>query len=144
MFRKGLIVVVQVLVLNATSRCMLSIIAYENFPQRGAVWSRQHILARDRMTLVYCGRSLTATLRAATFDHILSQQYCREYRNPANTWTTMACLSRRTERIGNVIPRSRVRAAAPALHGALFGNRTGVAAREAHRVLERIPYVFTV
>ncbi len=37
---------------------------YVNVPQRGAVWSRQAVLARDRMTCVYCGYKLTA--KAAT------------------------------------------------------------------------------
>ncbi len=64
---------------------------YVNVPQRGSVWSRQAVFARDRMVCVYCGRPLTA--KTATIDHVLPQSYCRENRIPANTWanTVAAC-----------------------------------------------------
>ncbi len=66
---------------------------YVNVPQRGAVWSRQAVLARDRMACVYCGCKLTA--KTATLDHVLPQSRgaCREHGIPANTWanTVAAC-----------------------------------------------------
>jgi len=64
---------------------------YVNVPQRGAVWSRQAVLVRDRMTCVYCGCKLTQ--KTATIDHVQPQAYCRAHGIPANTWsnTVAAC-----------------------------------------------------
>ncbi len=75
---------------------------YVNVPQRGAVWSRQAVLARDRMTCVYCGCKLTT--KTATLDHVLPQSYCREHGIPANTWTNTvaacsACQARKGDRM---------------------------------------------
>ena len=58
---------------------------YVNVPQRGATWSKLGVLARDKMTCVYCGAKLTS--KTATIDHILPQWYCKKHRIPPNTWT---------------------------------------------------------
>jgi 5-methylcytosine-specific restriction endonuclease McrA len=75
---------------------------YVNVPQRGAVWSRQAVLARDRMTCVYCGQKLTT--KTATLDHVLPQRYCRVHGIPANTWANTvascaACQARKGDRL---------------------------------------------
>ncbi|MBI3913259.1 MAG: HNH endonuclease [Chloroflexi bacterium] len=75
---------------------------YVNVPQRGAVWSRQAVLARDRLTCVYCGKQLTPA--TATIDHVLPQRYCRVHNIPANTWTNTvaacaACQARKCDRL---------------------------------------------
>ncbi len=49
---------------------------YINVPQRGATWSKQNVVARDKMACVYCGAPLTS--KTATIDHVLPQWYCKQ------------------------------------------------------------------
>jgi len=69
---------------------------YVNVPQRGAVWSRRGVLARDGYTCVYCGgrvgdrRRGRALARASfTVDHVIPRS-----RGGGNTWGNTACACR--------------------------------------------------
>ncbi len=82
---------------------------YINVPQRGATWSKQAVLARDKMTCVYCGAKLT--MRTATIDHVLPQWYCKRYGIRANTWTNTvaACRACQIKKGGRLLHESSVR-----------------------------------
>ena len=69
---------------------------YVNVPQRGAVWSRRGVLARDSYTCVYCGGRVgdrcrgRALARASfTVDHVIPRS-----RGGGNTWGNTACACR--------------------------------------------------
>lgn len=66
---------------------------YVNVPQRGAVWSRRSVLARDRHTCVYCGvgvgdkrKGRKLTRSDFTVDHLVPAS-----RGGGNTWSNTAC-----------------------------------------------------
>jgi 5-methylcytosine-specific restriction endonuclease McrA len=69
---------------------------YVNVPQRGAVWSRRGVMARDQYTCVYCGvipgdnRRGHAVKRAdLTVDHLIPRS-----KGGGNTWSNTACACR--------------------------------------------------
>jgi len=69
---------------------------YVRVPQRGAVWSRRSILARDGYTCVYCGgrvgersRGRVFTRADFTVDHLIPRS-----RGGGNTWGNTACACR--------------------------------------------------
>nr|HID14785.1 HNH endonuclease [Anaerolineae bacterium] len=80
---------------------------YVNVPQRGAVWSRRGVLARDGYTCVYCGarvgeRRRGRVLSRADFsvDHLIPRS-----RGGGSTWGNTACACRWCNgRKGNRMP----------------------------------------
>ncbi len=79
---------------------------YVNVPQRGATWSKAGVLARDKMTCVYCGAALMP--KTATIDHVLPQWYCKRHHIPANTWanTVTACRACQSKKGGRLLHES--------------------------------------
>ena len=66
---------------------------YVNVPQRGAVWSRRSVMARDRYTCVYCGivpgderKGHTVKRVDFTVDHLIPRS-----KGGGNTWGNTAC-----------------------------------------------------
>lgn len=80
---------------------------YINVPRRGARWSRQAVLQRDRHTCVYCGAHPGATRRGRilnhrdfSVDHIMPIS-----RGGKNTWGNTVCACRVcNQRKGNRTP----------------------------------------
>lgn len=80
---------------------------YVHVPQRGATWSRQGVLQRDRYTCIYCGTRLGLPAKAVRLlggrpvDIVLKARTTREdftvdhliprSRGGRNTWTNTAC-----------------------------------------------------
>jgi len=69
---------------------------YVHVPQRGAMWSRRSVLARDGYTCVYCGarigdrrRGQIATRTDFTLDHLIPRS-----RGGGNSWSNTACACR--------------------------------------------------
>jgi 5-methylcytosine-specific restriction endonuclease McrA len=61
---------------------------YANVPQRGVMWSRRAVLARDSYTCIYCGRSAQDRRDYANFtvDHLTPSS-----RGGASNWSNTAC-----------------------------------------------------
>lgn len=66
---------------------------YINVPRRGARWSRQAIMRRDKFTCIYCGIKLGEKLKGEiyvrkhfTIDHIIPSS-----RGGENSWVNTAC-----------------------------------------------------
>jgi 5-methylcytosine-specific restriction endonuclease McrA len=80
---------------------------YVNVPRRGARWSRQSVLQRDKFTCGYCGiqpsgkqRNRILTGRDFTIDHILPVS-----RGGKNTWGNTICACPAcNQRKGNRLP----------------------------------------
>jgi len=75
---------------------VLRLCYYVHVPQRGAVWSRRGILARDGYTCVYCGARIgerrhgrTLTRADFTVDHLIPR-----IQGGGNTWGNTACACR--------------------------------------------------